>query len=156
MTKTLKKYIPEEMKNRWDWGNYTELLETFGYEIIINIKEDNWQGDSWIIFKLDAEYGYLTFGWGSCSGCDALYACKNAKDYENLRQELFNQIQWHETLTDLKEWFKEHDFKGDFSFWSDSECVNRLIQEVADLKEYADANPDNIHHPQPRKDSHYA
>lgn len=55
----------------WD---YKPIVNSFG-KIIIQVNDGDYQEDSYILLEDDGRYGYLSFGWGSCSGCDALQAC---------------------------------------------------------------------------------
>lgn len=50
--------------------DYKALVDSFGFEIEADGHADDYQGDSWYLFR-DPEtesWGYLCFGWGSCSG----------------------------------------------------------------------------------------
>ena len=74
----------------WD---YQPLLNLIG-DIIIQEDEQDYSGDSYILYKKNDLYGYLNFGWGSCSGCDALQACTSPEEVLSLAQELENDIFW--------------------------------------------------------------
>ncbi len=76
------------------WYDYQPMLESFGHDIVLQVDEDDYQGDSYVLFRDADRYGYLRFGWGSCSGCDALQGSKTIEEVEELRQELFDSIQW--------------------------------------------------------------
>jgi hypothetical protein len=67
---------------------YNNIVSKFG-EILISADAGEYQGSSYYIFKNDNKYGYLSFGWGSCSGCDALEACDS---YQEIT-ELFNSLE---------------------------------------------------------------
>jgi hypothetical protein len=89
------------IKNEWDEGewfsspyDYDPLLESFGYEIAVKEDEHNYQGDSFVLFRNGLCFGVLVFGWGSCSGCDALQACNSYEDVEKLQKELHEEILW--------------------------------------------------------------
>lgn len=99
-----------------DKVSYQSLIESCGVEILLDVEEDNWQGDSYLILEhLDTLHlGFLTFGWGSCSGCDAFQACESDKEFEELRDALWNGIRWFDTKDELVAWIKKHDWKGDF------------------------------------------
>jgi hypothetical protein len=79
-----------------DLTDYEPLLESFGYEIIAKADEDDYQGDSIVLYKDNDtdNYGILIFGWGSCSGCDALQACKDVDDIVDLAKRLYTSIMW--------------------------------------------------------------
>lgn len=88
-----------------------------------------YQGDSYLIIKNDDKYGYLNFGWGSCSGCDALQACTNIHDVQELMDRLYSQIQWFDSLKDLKEYFSTKDWPLDYAWYYDKfkDFVNKVI-----------------------------
>lgn len=83
----------------WD---YQPLLNLIG-DIIIQEDEQDYSGDSYILYRKDDLYGYLNFGWGSCSGCDALQACTSIEEVFSLAQELENDVFWG-TLPEVKEY----------------------------------------------------
>ncbi len=95
-------------------SDYEPLLNSFEYGIVVAEDEDDYQGSSWRLFK-DRDrcrYGYLEFGWGSCSGCDALQACSSYEDLEKLQKFLHSRIHWFETLKECKKWFMKHNWEG--------------------------------------------
>lgn len=57
-------------------------------------------------------YGFLTFGWGSCSGCDALLACGSFDRVMTLLHTLKESIIW-KTKEDMLEYFKTKDWSLD-------------------------------------------
>jgi hypothetical protein len=59
--------------------DYDPLLESFGYEILLKIDDDDYQGDSRLLFKDGKQYGLLIFGWGSCSAGDRAPAAMRFK-----------------------------------------------------------------------------
>jgi hypothetical protein len=93
------------------WCNYQPMLNAFG-NIVLQIEEDNYQGSSWLIYEDNGRYGYLTFGWGSCSGCDALQACCTLKEVQELMDHIYASIQWFESLESLQTWFRNRDWEG--------------------------------------------
>jgi len=101
-------------------SDYRPLLESFGYEILIQIDDHDYQGDSRLLYFDEGRYGILVFGWGSCSGCDSLQACSSYEDIDELRDRLFHEIKWFDNASDCLEYFEKHDWEGDFS-WHDEE-----------------------------------
>lgn len=83
--------------------DYTPILNNFG-EVILQEDEDGYQGDSYVVLKSDNKFGYLVFGWGSCSGCDMLQACKTYEDIQEIIDLLYNDIKWFESFGALKEY----------------------------------------------------
>lgn len=97
-------------------GDYGPLLLSMGHEIMLQVDDDDYQGDSRLLLKDGDKVGYLQFGWGSCSGCDALQACNTIGEIEELRDELKSQIRWFDTKADAHKFFEEHDWEGDYSW----------------------------------------
>ncbi len=96
-------------------GDYRPLLQSMGYEIVVQVDESDYQGDSLVLFKDGDRYGYLSFGWGSCTGCDALQACGSYADIEELRQKLHSDIRWYESAEELLTFIRVHDWEGDWT-----------------------------------------
>lgn len=97
---------------------YEPMIEAFGQRTICSVDVDDYQGDS---FRLIADgdepgqkYGLLVFGWGSCSGCDALQACASVTELQELMDHLQGQIQWFEDKESLRKYMTEHDWEGDW------------------------------------------
>lgn len=93
------------------WSDYQPMLNAFG-NIVLQVEEDGYQGSSWLIYEDNGRYGYLTFGWGSCSGCDALLACFTLEEVQELMDYLYASIQWFESLESLQTWFYNRDWEG--------------------------------------------
>ena len=91
------------------WFEYEPMIKEFG-EIINKYDFGEYQGDTIVIYKSNNRYGYLLFGWGSCSGCDALQACETIEEVQKLMDALYNSIEWFNSLDELKEWFNQKDW----------------------------------------------
>ena len=53
-------------------GDYSPILLSFDAEIVLAADDQDYQGDSYVLYRRGDSFGVLIFGWGSCSGCDAL------------------------------------------------------------------------------------
>lgn len=102
------KTAKELYKNEGYWCDYQPMLNEFG-EILLQVDEDDYQGDSFLIYKKDNKYGLLIFGWGSCSGCDALQGCNNIDEVQELMNQLYNDIKWFDSLQELKNYISNND-----------------------------------------------
>lgn len=100
---------------RYGWYDYNPILEQFG-NIIIKVDDDYYQGDSRVFYEKDGKYGFLIFGFGSCSGCDALQACENIDEVQNLMDSMQNSVKWFESLDEIKNYFKEKDWSLEWSY----------------------------------------
>jgi len=146
--KNIKEVYPEALAlgrngNWWDGAyDYTPLLNSFGYDIIIRVDVKDYQGDSYLLFKNGKKLGYLIFGWGSCSGCDALQACKSYKAIEELREKLHNSIKWFNNAKDMLDYFQNKDWEDEFFWYVDEgkEFVRKVIEylkkEILRNREY--------------------
>ena len=103
------KKADEIYDSSWSWWDYQTMLNEFG-NILLQKDEQDYQGDSFLIYEKDGKYGYLTFGWGSCSGCDALQACNTIDEVQELMDKLYSDIKWFDSLDALKEYFEEVDW----------------------------------------------
>ena len=74
-----------EFNTRFYPPDYEQLIESIGIQIIVSVSDDGWQGDTRLLFYEEDKYGFLVFGWGSCSGCDALQACQSKKEVLTVR-----------------------------------------------------------------------
>ena len=97
----------------WDWCDYQPMLNEFG-KIVLQVDDIAYQGDSRVLYDNDGRIGVLIFGWGSCSGCDALQACNSLEDVQELCDELQDSIRWFDNKQSALEYFKNHDWEGDF------------------------------------------
>jgi hypothetical protein len=83
---------------------YDALLESFELDILVEESDQDYQGDTYTLFRGPNDmYGTLTFGWGSCSGCDSLEACNTKEEVTDLRNHLYEGIQWFTSLDDAKQ-----------------------------------------------------
>lgn len=109
------KKADEIYDNSWGWWDYQPMLNEFG-NIILQKDEQDYQGDSFLIYEKDDKYGYLTFGWGSCSGCDALQGCNSISEVQELMDRLYSSIEWFDSLDVLKEYFEETDWTLQYQY----------------------------------------
>lgn len=116
----------------WTPGSYQPILDSFG-KIVLQVNDDDYQGDSRVLYKRNGKYGLLIFGWGSCSGCDALQACDSPEEVMSLANELRDQIRWL-PKDEMLNYFKTHDWKGDFS-WSQDETKDFVEKAIGLLGE---------------------
>lgn len=115
------KYISKELypdDDRW-FSDYQPIIDYLGY-VLLQVDDGNYQGDSRILYFSEGKFGYLQFGWGSCSGCDQLQACDNYADVDKLILELKKAIRWFKDKEECQRYFETHDWEGDYS-WNSEE-----------------------------------
>lgn len=108
---------------------YQRLVDAMDVITIISVDIGSYSGDSLYLVKEGNRFGYLQFGWGSCSGCDALQACRNFKELDELRQSLYDSIKWFDTAQEGFRWFLNHDWKGDYL--GSNEEVQKFVDDCA-------------------------
>lgn len=103
------------------WGagswEYDDLI-TEGMCLAIDARQKigSYEGDLLYIVRDGDRYGFLTFGYGSCSGCDSLQACSTVEDLTELRDGLYESIRWQDNREAFVKWLGEYDFEGMWYF----------------------------------------
>ncbi len=113
-------------------SSYQPMLDSFG-DILVQVDDEDYQGDSRVLYYSGGRYGWLQFGWGSCSGCDALQACDSIEEVQELMDDLCGRIQWWGSAKEALDFFKTHDWKGDYS-WSRDEQMEFVGKAIAYLE----------------------
>lgn len=109
-------YSDEEGSYFYGPGDYNPIIKSFG-DVLVQVDDDDYQGDTRVLLRKDGRYGFLNFGWGSCSGCDGLQACSSFREIEELIQSLERDIKWFDTLADAKAYIgNDHDREQSY-FW---------------------------------------
>lgn len=99
--------------------SYQEGLKSAGIEILEWATFGTYQGDYAVILKEDDTLGFVVIGYGSCSGCDALEACKSNKEYRELLQSVIQNIHWgtkEELLSKVNDEFDNNWYRHDNDF----------------------------------------
>jgi hypothetical protein len=86
-----------------DYPSYDEMVRALG-DIVVQVDDDDYQGDSRYLIRSGERFGYVNIGWGSCSGCDALQACTTVKDVQDLFDDIEGSIKWFDSLDEAREW----------------------------------------------------
>jgi hypothetical protein len=100
------------------YGGYGTLVDSFEVETVLDKHDNDYQGDSYYLLRNGDEYGILIFGWGSCSGCDALEGAESMEDVTDLRDSLWNAITWR-SFEDTATYVGHKDWEGEFYYYSD-------------------------------------
>lgn len=117
-------------------SDYQPMLEEFG-PIVVQVDDDDYQGDTYILYRYnDGRFAYLNFGWGSCSGCDALQGCENIDEVQELMDGLKSSIITFEDAEATKKYFMEHDWGGDYTWRSDkhNEFIGKVLEYLEENK----------------------
>lgn len=114
----------------YGWYNYQPMLDEFG-TILLQEEDEDYQGDTFLIYKDNNKYGYLNFGWGSCNGCDALQACITLNEVQELMDSLYVGILWFDSIEELKNYFKNKDW--DLTWEFQSKAFKEFYPKVMEL-----------------------
>lgn len=109
--KIAEQLYPEAMSRNGYWygaSSYTPIVEYIGNPII-EVIENDYQGTSFFLLKNGGKYGVLTFGWGSCSGCDALQGCNSYQEIDDLIEQMVNSVDWFGSFEDMQAWVNDDD-----------------------------------------------
>ena len=119
-------YDGPRRSGRYPWGlrhifiyDYQPMIDAFG-KVAIQVEDHDYLGDTRVLYDNDGRIGHLIFGWGSCSGCDALQGCNTVEDVQELCNDLENSIRWFDTKEEAIEWFENHDWEGDWTYRDDN------------------------------------
>lgn len=114
-------------------SDYQPMVEHFG-KVAIQVDDNDYQGDSRVLYDNDGLIGWLQFGWGSCCGCDALQGCDTVKELEKLIVTTKESIKWFDSPTLALKFFLEHDWKGDYS-WHQEEQKQFVEKAIGYLEQ---------------------
>ena len=124
-------YVKDEQENGYFYGpsDYQPILNEFG-EILVQVDDQDYQGDSRVLYRDGSRFGWLQFGWGSCSGCDSLQACDSMKEVQELIDQLKSEIKWFDSKEEAIKFFENHDWQGDYSWHADEqkEFIRRSLE----------------------------
>lgn len=121
-------------------SGYQAVAEGLGWDTHLWADERDYQGDSWAIITsgdYNKTYGFLCFGWGSCSGCDALEDAQSDDEPERSQKmaavatSLAGKVHWEESQEDLWRWLAEKDFSTEF--YDDKEEFKTFLCDALEL-----------------------
>lgn len=121
--------FPEADTDYFSVGDYYPILESFG-EVLLLVDDENYQGDSRVLYLRGDKIGILFFGWGSCSGCDSLQACNNHEEVDSLMQSLYESIEWR-SPKDTLYYLDNHDWAGDWTH--NDEETRKFISKAREI-----------------------
>ena len=132
--------------SQYFYPTYELLIESAGLEIVDSMCFGAYQGDEVVLVKKDDKYGILIFGYGSCTGCDALQAAwdddeswekEHAYTEENmgnliaLRDSLVGNIRWTNGRLTLKGLVRKlNQNKENYWYMHDTE-IKDYVKELA-------------------------
>jgi hypothetical protein len=101
--------------------SYDDLIRSFEVQVLLEVTDNDYQGDTRLILRDGNRFGLLTFGWGSCSGCDALQQdlYQGTDAVQELRDLMWSQIHWEDSASALHDYIAQKDWALDYSYNKD-------------------------------------
>lgn len=124
-------FFGEELDDKWFCvSSYQPIIESFG-KVLIQVDDRDYSGDTRVLYEKDGKYGFLNFGWGSCSGCDALQACKNEQAVDELIDSLEQAVKWFDSLSEAAAYITSKE--REYSYYSHEKEWKEFVQQVVVL-----------------------
>ena len=102
----------------YQWGDYLPLIKSInpGIDWLVIVEQNAYQGDSLLLGKArdTGKFYFLTYGWGSCPGCDALQGCENLDDLASLREDLARGMKEFASASEVMAWWRAKDWRAEF------------------------------------------
>ena len=118
----------ERKESTWDY-DYSDLVKSISEKVNWTVEAgfNDYQGDFFFLGE-DSENNiyFLPFGYGSCSGCDALQGCDSYEEIVELRDDLKRNVRQFKDINDFVTWFNG---QGRFEWWS-REDIEDFIGQV--------------------------
>jgi hypothetical protein len=103
----------DELGPWFNLPDYHELVASLGVDVLFTAAEGDYEGDwAFVLADQSGRIGWLVFGYGSCSGCDALQACEDVKAVASLRDSLERSIDWFDSPAEFAAWAESYDWDG--------------------------------------------
>jgi len=96
---------------------HRELVGSFA-DVALCVQEGDYQGDYFMLVRSARGWGFVSIGYGSCSGCDAVTAAAEEPSFdglETLRDALRRDVQWQPTAADLAAWLRARDWSTEWN-----------------------------------------
>lgn len=116
-----------------DLKDYTPIINNLGNVLFI-LSDEDYSGDTFVLYYICETWGYLEFGWGSCSACDALQGCSTWEEVEELYSQLQNKILRFYKTKDILNYFMNHDWHGEWLSSTKELFINCVIKILIEFE----------------------
>lgn len=100
----------------YGYCSYDDLIDSFEVEVLHRLDDEDYQGDTRLLVRDGERYGLITFGWGSCSGCDALESAGgNLAAIVELRDQIWASAHWEDSPNLMLAYIYGKDWTLDYS-----------------------------------------
>ncbi len=127
MTKVAKILYPDIDVNYFELWDYQPIIDYLG-EVLIQRESGEYEGDIHVLLLEDGWYGFVSIGYGSCSGCDALKACDSYEDLETLILGIVNSVKWFKSSQEVLDCILSEERK--FSYYFHEESYQEFCEEA--------------------------
>ena len=98
--------------------DYEPIINSFGV-VAVSESGGDYSGDTFVLYDRGGDkFGYLVFGWGSCSGCDMLQSCGSYQDVDDIIDRLESDIQV-KSREDMLSWLLDDEVQSTKFYMSD-------------------------------------
>lgn len=110
-------WLDEDEEDRGDfYGDYDDLVETH-CTIVLKADVGSYQGESYALVTDDSgRWGWTSYSWGSCSGCDWLQGCSTKEEVEEIRVAIGQAIKWFDSSQECLDHFLTRNWDDDYGF----------------------------------------
>lgn len=127
--------------------SYHELIEDRAIKILLDTEDNDYQGNSFLLVQRvppTRDLGFLSYGWGSCSGCDALEAAYgDPQALAELGDELVAGTRWFDGAEALYAWMQDEE-SHDLQWWGHSDAFKRWLREVTEWLNQNAVTPEQV------------
>ena len=118
MTLTANETLARRLYPDTDWDDgyvyvsgYGPMVEAAG-EVLLWVTTGSYQGDYHVLLRgPGGDFGYISIGYGSCAGCDALQGCDTAEQIGQLAEGIQFGIRWEVDASAMRKWLLERDWE---------------------------------------------
>lgn len=100
--------------------DYQPMIEEIG-SVVVQVDDNDYQGDSRVLYQNGEKIGYLNFGWGSCSGCDVLQGCSSIEEVQELFDQLVKDVKWFDSKEAALKYFTNKDWELEYTWHAEEQ-----------------------------------
>jgi hypothetical protein len=136
MNKTYEELFGPDTDYGKAYPSYEQIVDALGKTVVYE-RAGDYQGDLFYLIQDGDRYGFVSIGYGSCSGCDAMEACDSKEEVMELAGSIESGVRWFDNKAAARTFFEEHDWAGDWSFYH----VQTFLNECWAVLECAGSPP---------------
>ncbi len=124
----------------WDGSVYVSgygpMVEAMG-DVLLWVTTGSYQGDFHVLVRgPGGDFGYISIGYGSCAGCDALQGCNTAEQIGQLAESIQLGIYWEVDAAAMQKWLLERDWQVQWMY-SDFDEFKEFLRKALKIVDTA-------------------